>query len=171
MNVVVTVYDEKWPSMFEEEARALKAVFADECIDIHHIGSTSVPGLLAKPIIDIMPVVKNIEKAESFREEMIQLGYEPLGEAGISGRRYYRKGGKHRTHHVHMFQFDHDEEIERHIAFRDYLRAHREQAEKYGCLKARLAKQFPYDIEAYMDGKDKFVKQLEQDALHWKAND
>nr|WP_309244873.1 GrpB family protein [Bacillus sp. WMMC1349] len=70
-----------------------------------------------------------------------------------------------------MFQFDHDGEIERHIAVRDYLRVHPEQAEKYGCLKARLAKQFPYDIEAYMDGKDKFVKQLEQDALLWKAND
>ncbi|MDA1474956.1 GrpB family protein [Bacillus changyiensis] len=71
---------------------------------------------------------------------MIQLGYEPLGEAGIPGRRYDRKGGNHRTHHVHMFQFDHHEEIDRHIAVKDYLRAHPELAEKYRCLKARLAK-------------------------------
>ncbi|MED1740802.1 GrpB family protein [Bacillus swezeyi] len=170
MNVIVTAYNEKWPRLFQEEAQKLKAIFGGELIDIHHIGSTSVPGLQAKPIIDMMPVVKNIENAEIFNREMIAFGYEPLGEFGIPERRYYRKGGDKRTHQIHMFQFDNREEIDRHLAVRDYLRAHPEDAEMYGRFKARLAEQFPFNIEAYMDGKDTFVKRLEQHALDWKAN-
>lgn len=136
-------------------------------MDIHHIGSTSVPGLKAKPIIDIMPVVKHIEKIDSFNDQMAGLGYECMGELGMKGRRYFRKGGDNRTHQVHVFQADNKEDIHRHLAVRDYLRAHSEAAKQYGSLKENLAKQFPKDIAAYMDGKDAFVKQLERMALQW----
>lgn len=170
MNVVVTEYNDNWKQMFQEESQKIKHIFADELVQIHHIGSTSVPGLQAKPIIDIMPVVQDIEKIDSFNEQMERLGYECMGELGMKGRRYFRKGGDHRTHQVHVFQVDNKEDIHRHLAVRDYLRIHSEEARKYGNLKENLAKQFPKDIEAYMDGKDAFVKELEGKALQWYRN-
>lgn len=101
---------------------------------------------------------------------MTELGYECMGEFGISGRRYFRKGGTNRTHHIHVFQIDNKKDIDRHLAVRDYLRSHPEAAEQYGNLKEDLANQFPKDIEAYMDGKEAFVTELERTALEWYSN-
>lgn len=165
--VIVTDYNPMWPAMFEAEAAKIKEIFSDELIAIHHIGSTSVPGMKAKPIIDIMPVVRDINAVDKFNDKMIELGYEPMGEFGLPGRRYFRKGGDNRTHHVHVYQLDNRTEIERHLALRDYLREHKDAAEEYGRLKEELARRFPDDIEAYMDGKDQFVKELEKKALKW----
>ncbi|WP_199615292.1 GrpB family protein [Paenibacillus alkalitolerans] len=167
MKVVVTNYNVKWERMFREEAEKIKNVFVYELIEIHHIGSTSVPGLKAKPVIDIMPVVKDIEKIDLFNEQMTGLGYECMGEFGIKGRRYFRKGGDNRTHQVHVFQVDNKEDINRHLAVRDYLRTHAEEANLYAYLKENLAKQFPKDIVSYNNGKDAFVKELERKALNW----
>ncbi|MCR8630223.1 GrpB family protein [Paenibacillus radicis (ex Xue et al. 2023)] len=167
MNVVVTEYNDNWRQKFSEESQRIKDIFVDELIDIHHIGSTSVPGLKSKPIIDIMPVVKDIEKIDSFNGRMEELGYECMGELGMNGRRYFRKGGDNRTHQVHVFQGDNKEDITRHLVVRDYLRSHTDEANRYGVLKESLVKQFPRDIEAYMDGKDEFVKELESKALSW----
>lgn len=114
-----------------------------------------------------MPVVKDVKKIDSLNEQMTGLGYECMGELGMKGRRYFRKGGDNRTHQVHVFQEDNRVDINRHLAVRDYLRIHSEEVNHYGNLKERLAKQFPKDIEAYMDGKDTFVKELERKALHW----
>lgn len=167
MKIIVTEYDKNWVTLFEAEAEKIREVFQDELVDIHHIGSTSVPNLKAKPIIDMMPVVKEIARVDLHNEAMIKLGYEPLGEFGIRGRRYFRKGGENRTHHIHMFQVDNLLAIERHLAVRDYLRLNKEIANEYGELKAKLAKQFPLDNEGYCDGKDDFVQNLEQRALAW----
>lgn len=112
-------------------AEKLNQILKNEIIDIHHIGSTSVPGLSAKPIIDIMPVVKDINIVDKYNEEMQGIGYEPKGENGISGRRYFEKGGDNRTHHVHIYQVG-SYEIKRHLAFRDYLREHIEVKKVYG---------------------------------------
>jgi GrpB-like predicted nucleotidyltransferase (UPF0157 family) len=168
INVIVTNYNENWVKSFKEEAKRIREVLADEIVEIYHIGSTSVPGLKAKPIIDIMPIVKDIKAVDTFNTEMTEIGFEPLGEFGISGRRYFRKGGENRTHHVHIFQFDNKYEIERHLAVRDYLRSHKKEAIEYGNLKEQLAKEFPMDIEGYIVGKDEFVKNLEQKALEWQ---
>lgn len=170
MNVFVTKYNEKWPQLFEVETKKIREIFKDEMIDIHHIGSTSVPNLKAKPIIDMMPIVRNIENVDKYNEKMAEIGYEGLGEFGLPGRRYFRKGGENRTHQVHMYQFDNETEIERHLAVRDYLRAHKEAATTYGDLKEGLAKKFPADIQGYMEGKDAFVKDLERKGLEWKKN-
>lgn len=167
MKIIVTEYDEGWISLFEAEEKKIREVFQDELVDIHHIGSTSVPNMKAKPIIDIMPVVKDIEQVDLYSEAMIELGYEPLGEFGIQGRRYFRKGKENRTHHIHIFQENNLSAIERHLAVRDYLRSHKEKATEYGELKAKLARQFPLDNESYCDDKDDFVKNLEQLALKW----
>jgi GrpB-like predicted nucleotidyltransferase (UPF0157 family) len=167
MNVIVTNYDENWKNLFQEEAKKIRNILQDEIVEIHHIGSTSVPNLKAKPIIDIMPLVKNIENVDKFNSKMAEIGYEGLGEFGLKGRRYFRKGGENRTHQVHFYQFDNESEVERHLAVPAYLRAHDEDAKQYGELKARLAKEFPTDIEAYMEGKDAFVKDLQQKAMDW----
>jgi len=131
------------------------------------IGSTSVEGLKAKPVIDIMGAVKNIDNVDQYNDKFIKLGYEPMGEYGISKRRFFRKGGEKRTHHIHIFQITDRENVERHLAVRDYLREHSEDAAAYGELKSELAQKYPRDIEAYCDGKDFFVKNLEKKALAW----
>lgn len=164
--VVVNPYNENWPSMFLEEAEKIKLIFGKELIEIYHIGSTSVPGLQAKPIIDMMPVVKNINVVDDFNQEMENLGYEPRDEFGIPGRRYFPKGGDYRTHHVHVFQVG-SWDVLRHLAFRDYLREHPPDRKRYGDLKVKLAKQFSDNIDAYIDGKEQLVKEIEANALKW----
>lgn len=170
--VIVKVENHKdtWGHMFTEEAQKIKLIFGDELIDIHHIGSTSVRQLKAKPIIDMMPVVKQINKIDQFNQQMTEIGYEPLGEFGMKDRRYFRKGGNNRTHQIHVFEVNNKKDIDRHLAVRDYLRVHSDMAKQYGELKERLASQFPNDIVAYMDGKDLFMKELEQKALNWFLN-
>ncbi len=106
MKVQVVDYNENWIIHFEQEAKKLKDIFGDELIDIHHKGSTSVPELQAKPIIDIMPVVRRIELVDAYNSRMEFLGYECMGELGISGRRYFRKRGDNRTHQIHIFEPD-----------------------------------------------------------------
>ncbi|WP_051413994.1 GrpB family protein [Desulfitobacterium metallireducens] len=164
--VVVNDYNYQWPSMFKVEADKICEVFGEELIAVHHIGSTSVPGIKAKPIIDIMPLVRDIEVVDKFNDRMIALGYEPMGEFGIPKRRFFYKGGEDRTHHIHIFEYG-SIGAERHLAFRDFLRKHENDAKEYSLLKELLAKRFPNDIEGYIDGKNDFVKSLEQKAIKW----
>ncbi|MBB4822931.1 GrpB-like predicted nucleotidyltransferase (UPF0157 family) [Sporosarcina luteola] len=164
--VEVIPYSNGWPSTFQEEASELKRVFGSELIEIYHIGSTSVIGLSAKPIIDIMPVVKEIARIDSLHEAMRELGYEAKGENGIAGRRYFQKGGNDRTHHVHVYE-ERSPEIGRHLAFRDYLRAHPAIAKKYGDVKEELAKRYPNDIAAYIKGKEQLALEIEREAVEW----
>lgn len=164
-HIVVVDYDPLWPLLFRKEADAISRILGDNLVLIHHIGSTSVPFLAAKPIIDIMPVVKDLSGVDAVSGEFVKLGYEYLGEFGIKGRRYLRKGGQERTHQIHIFQMEDDTNILRHLAFRDYLRSHRDVAMEYVALKKDLAARFPYDIDRYCDGKDAFVKKIENLAL------
>ncbi|HEY3316002.1 MAG TPA: GrpB family protein [Bacillota bacterium] len=167
MRIVVVDYDPGWPGAFEREAAALRTVLGHLLAAIHHIGSTAVPGLKAKPVIDIMPVVTNISAVDLLAGRMRDLGYEAMGEAGIPGRRYFRKGPDLRTHNVHVFEMTNMVEIERHLAVRDYLRRHPDDAARYGALKAELAPRVNDDIYAYMDGKNDFVQALQRTALAW----
>jgi GrpB-like predicted nucleotidyltransferase (UPF0157 family) len=168
-NIIVVLYNPDWPVQFQAEAAKITAIFGQELLAIHHIGSTSVPDLSAKPIIDIMPVVRDIEQVDAFNPAMIELGYEPRGEYGIPGRRYFSKGDDaSRTHHVHAFALD-SPEVDRHLDFRDYLIAHPETAKYYATLKAELARQFPNDIFGYMAGKDGFIKETLLKAQQWRV--
>lgn len=164
--VEVTSYNPQWNSIFKKEAHTLHNIFGSEIIEIHHIGSTSVSGLKAKPIIDIMPVVKEISRIDEFNTALTAIGYEAKGENGIPGRRYFQKGGDSRTHHVHIYELG-NPEIERHLVFRDYLRAHPDDVKKYGNLKEALSQRFPYDIEAYIKGKEHLVLEIERKAFVW----
>jgi GrpB-like predicted nucleotidyltransferase (UPF0157 family) len=164
--VEVKPYDVRWISMFKEEAQKLQEIFGSEVIAVHHIGSTSISGLKAKPIIDMMPIVNDIHKIDHFNTAMAALGYEAKGENGIAGRRYFQKGGDHRTHHVHIYEKG-NPEIERHLAFRDYLRVHKEEATKYADLKDSLSKRYPYDIDSYIKGKEQMVLEIDRKAVEW----
>ncbi|MTD38278.1 GrpB family protein [Erwinia sp. CPCC 100877] len=165
--VEVITYSEKWQQQFEQEKQLLQVLFAKELVAVHHIGSTAIQQISAKPIIDILVVVTDIEQVENYNEEMRKLGYMDFGENGIAGRRFLAKGGERRSHHVHVFEKNHPE-IDRHLAFRDYLNDHPEQAQAYSQLKKQLAQQFPLDIEKYMSGKDHLIKEIDRKAAEWQ---
>lgn len=115
-------------------------------------------------------LVTNISLVDKHNKEFVAIGYECMGEFGIEGRRYFRKGGDNRTHQIHIFEQSNHKDINRHIAVRDFLRTHPDIALEYGELKMELAYRFSEDIEGYCTGKDAFVKQLEKDALLWYQN-
>ena len=141
MKVRLADYSEDWSQLFQAEADFLKTIFGDEIIRCEHFGSTSVKGMKAKPVIDMMCIVKNIEKVDLFNNQIDSLGYDIAGEWGIAGRRLFRKGGDNRTHHIHFYQFD-NPEIERHLIFRDYLRSHPQEVAKYSRFKEELAQRY-----------------------------
>ncbi|WOV83028.1 GrpB family protein [Sporosarcina jeotgali] len=167
MRVIVVDHDSEWDQLFQEEAKKIKELFGEELVDIHHIGSTSVPGLQAKPILDMMPVVRDIQKVEFRNEQMEDMGYEALGEFGTPRRRYFRKGGDARTHQVQFYQADDTYNVDRHLAVKNFLRTHPDEARRYGELKASLANKYPNDSSSYVEGKSSFIKNLEEKALSW----
>ncbi|USK64533.1 GrpB family protein [Peribacillus frigoritolerans] len=164
--VEVVPYKKEWSKLFHEEFQKLEDIFGPEMMNVYHIGSTAIPAIHAKPVIDILAVVKDVECVADFNKEMEEMGYDFKGENGIAGRRFFRKGGDERTHHIHMFQNGH-EEIARHLAFRDYLRAHPDEAQEYSRLKQRLAAEFPDDIKGYVNGKNDFIKKVDEKAKYW----
>ena len=165
--VEVVPYQPAWRERFEEEAATLRALLGPQIVSVHHIGSTSVPGLAAKPIIDVLVQVRDIEAVDGLDAQMRASGYLPRGENGIPGRRYFRKGTAERhTHHVHVYQVGHPR-VRDHLAFRDYLAAHPAQAAAYGALKQELAARHRYDIDAYQAGKGPFIQTLVDRAMAW----
>lgn len=167
--IKVIEHDPNWRLKFELEAQILKNILGDVLIDIHHIGSTSVTGLHAKPIIDILLEASDLSELDSKNKEMESIGYEVMGEFGIPGRRYFRKGKDVRTHHVHSFVSG-DPGLIRHIAFRDYLIAHSDIAKEYGLLKTEIIKRNNHDMGFYCDAKDPFISLHEPKAVEWYMN-
>jgi GrpB-like predicted nucleotidyltransferase (UPF0157 family) len=169
-NIEVVEYDPRWPAFYQEEASAIREVLADVALAVHHVGSTAVPRLAAKPVIDLLVEASGLPQVDSRNQDMLSLGYRPLGENGIPGRRYFVKGGNSaRTHNIHIFQQGHPE-IEAMLAFRDYLRAHPRIAARYGRLKIALATQHPDDIRSYVSGKDPFIKERLAQARSWRSS-
>lgn len=165
MKIRLTEYREDWAEMFQNEAKFLKTIFGDEIIQFEHFGSTAVYGMKAKPVIDMMCIVKSIDKVDIFNNQMANIGYDIAGEWGITGRRLFRKGGENRSHHIHFYQFD-NSEITRHLIFRDYLKSHPSEVAKYSRFKEELAQR--YDTTShYSPAKKKFVSELEQKTLKW----
>jgi GrpB-like predicted nucleotidyltransferase (UPF0157 family) len=167
----VVMYDDHWPAEYEAEAERIREAIGEVAVRIHHIGSTAVPGLSAKPVIDVLVEVSGLAKLDALSPRMESLGYEAKGEFGIAGRRYFRRDNAFgvRTHQIHAFELR-SAQTDRHLAFRDYLISHPEVARAYGELKRQLAAHFPNDIDAYMDGKDSFVKQYEAEGIAWCAS-
>jgi len=169
--IIVAAYDPLWPREFERAAGEVVAALGPKLLAIHHIGSTSIPGIHAKPVIDMLAVVADLAAVDQRRAAMEQLGYEVMGEFGIPARRYFRRDDStgRRTHQIHAFA-DGSPHVRRHLAFRDFMRAHPALAGEYSDLKRRLAEAHPHDMEAYMDGKDGFIKEMESRALEWAGS-
>ncbi|WP_442598769.1 GrpB family protein [Neobacillus sp. D3-1R] len=165
MQVRLSEFSEEWALRFQDEVQILQSIFGDEIQRFEHFGSTSVRGLKAKPVIDMMCIVKDIDKIDTFNDRMASLGYDVAGDWGIAGRRLFRKGGEERTHHIHFYQFD-NPQIERHIIFRDYLRAHPEEVARYSQFKEELTQRFNLTSD-YSPAKKPFVSEMEKRATRW----
>jgi GrpB-like predicted nucleotidyltransferase (UPF0157 family) len=152
----VVEYDPNWPALYEEEKAPILRVLGSVVLDIQHIGSTAVPGAAAKPIIDIMVGVDDPVAGEKCIQPLETIGYEFRGEAGIPGRLFFGKGTP-RTHHLHVVDQDGDF-WKSHILFRDFLRAHPDEAERYCELKRQLAARFAADREAYTEAKAPLIE-------------
>ena len=169
--VEVVPHDPNWRRSFETESKLIALAITENVVAIHHIGSTAIPQIHAKPIIDILVEVKDITKIDVQSSALEALGYEAMGEFGISGRRFFRKGNEAgiRTHHLHGFEVN-SAQIERHLAFRDYMISHPEDAQQYSELKRELANKYHDNIQGYMDGKDGFIKEIDLKAAKWRAS-
>jgi GrpB-like predicted nucleotidyltransferase (UPF0157 family) len=157
--VVIVDYDPTWPQQFEAERDAMVAALGDAMdgvLSVDHVGSTSIPRCPAKPIIDILIGVRELADGVRCITPMVTLGYECVGEFGIPGRIYFRKGVP-RSHHVHLVE--HGSDVwGRTLGFRDALRARPELVEQYANLKRELAARFGSDREGYTEAKSPFVK-------------
>ena len=167
-NIEVVSYIPQWAQLFEQEKTVLLEQAGSVIERVHHIGSTSVVGLSAKPVIDIILEVTSLEDLDRVQSVFEGLGYQAMGEYGIPQRRFYMKGGECRSHHIHAFCAGHSH-VQRHLAFRDYLRAHPQALLEYQALKIKTAASCNNDIEQYCDGKNDFIKTHEAKALKWLA--
>ena len=168
MTKEVVPFCKHWLKDFSSAQSELLVVFSTMCTRVHHIGSTSVPGMDAKPIIDILVEVIDINGVDARNPKMTEIGYECMGEYGITGRRYFRRMNSQgvRTHHVHVFESGTTNAL-RHLAFRDYLIAHPAKAREYAKLKKELAVNAKGNWNDYVEGKDPFIKETEKLALAW----
>lgn len=162
-------HDPHWAEQAsQEEARILEAVWP-AIIEMHHVGSTAIPGIAAKPIIDLVGVGPNLDAIEEVRPKLEALGYAWHGEFGLEGRRFCTLSDPHtglRRFHLHCYAVG-DHSIHRHLAFRDYLRARPAVAEAYQAMKRDCAAKHPDDSHAYTDCKDRWIKRVEAEALKW----
>jgi GrpB-like predicted nucleotidyltransferase (UPF0157 family) len=167
--VILAPYDPQWPAMAEAHAGRLQ-VLGSILVAVHHIGSTSVPGLAAKPIIDLMPLVTNLGDLDSERSRIEDLGYGWFGELGLAGRRYCALSNEDdvRIAQLHFFEAG-SPQVRRHLAFRDYLRAHPAITAEYEREKRRARDLHPNDSHAYTDEKSEWVRGAEVRALDWFA--
>ena len=154
--VEVVRYDPRWPVLFEHERELILSALGEIILDIQHTGSTAVPGLAAKPIIDIMVGVRSMDLPERHLHAMEAIGYEFRDDGGVPGRLYFRKGAP-RSHQVHMTVAG-EEFWNNQILFRDFLRAHPSEAKQYEELKQPLARKFRHDRIGYNDGKTGFIQ-------------
>lgn len=164
--IQVVPYNPEWLVLYDEEKQRITNALGKVVEAVHHIGSTSIAGLAAKPIIDIMLEVSSLDALDKRSGGLVDLGYEAKGELGIERRRYFQKGGDDRTHQIHAFQVG-DTHVTRHLAFRDYLKAHSKVLEEYEVLKIQVAESCNNDIEAYCDGKNNFIQIHERKAVEW----
>lgn len=167
MHVRVVDYDPRWPLLYAQEAARIPGNSRGQPLGDppHRLDQRCESG--GQAVIDILAVVRCLQRVDIAAFEA--LGYESMGEYGLPGRRFFRKGGQARTHHIHLYARASQGEIRRHLALPAYLRAHPDAALAYGALKRNLAERFCEDIDAYCAGKDAFVKELERRALDWFA--
>ena len=159
--VVVLPYDEQWKQDFLAIKAELAAALGPLALRIEHVGSTSVPGLSAKPIIDIDVVIKDYSVLEDVVPALGKIGYQHEGDLGIAGREAFKYEGKEhlRKHHLYVCP-EASPELKRHIAFRDHLRTHPDAVREYSAIKEAGAKKYPDDIDGYIAHKSPFIARI-----------
>lgn len=156
-------YDDRWPTLFADEARRIRDVCAGLLLDLEHVGATAIPGMCAKPILDIAAGRPRTVNAGEYVAPLRSAGYEHRGEQGVVGREFFRRG-QPRAYHIHLVEQG-GEVWHRYLTFRDSLRADPDAARRYADLKRFLAARFPRDREAYIDGKGAFVEEILRRAM------
>jgi len=159
--VIVHPYNDQWKNEFIKIKNLLKNLLNDSVIAIEHVGSTSVEGLSAKPIIDIDIVIENYDMFDEVKSKLQTLGYYHEGDLGIKDREAFAYDNKPElmTHHLYVCPI-YSEELNRHIVFRDYLRTHDEDKELYGKVKLESAKLYPNDIDKYLLAKSPCIEEI-----------
>ena len=158
--VDLSVYSEKWKTLFEDEKALILKKIGYLVSDVQHVGSTSVEGLISKPIIDIVIGVESFDVVEKSAQLLSEIGYEHLGTFGIEGRHFFiKESGNIRTHHLHMVLYR-GELWNNHIMFRNWLREHPKDREQYAELKKTLAEKYRENREKYTDEKSEFVRRI-----------
>lgn len=160
-HVVVEPYNEAWPKAFESIRTELVDALGDLAVRIEHVGSTSVKGLSAKPVIDIDIVIKDRSSLGAVIDALAKNGYTHEGDLGIPGREAFKYEGKEHlmSHHLYVCAED-AAELKRHTAFRDYLRAHPKAVLEYSRIKEEGALLYPYDIDGYIRHKAPFIESI-----------
>ncbi len=159
--VVLAPHDTAWADQFQQLADQMKDACGDRLVAIHHIGSTSVPGLVAKPLIDMMPELRRHEDGPILAPLLEPLGFVYFGAYGIDGRHFFRRKAAVDVN-AHMFETGHLE-IERHVVFRDALRSDANLLAAYQSLKEELALRFPNDVDSYARSKSDFIEGVLRD--------
>jgi GrpB-like predicted nucleotidyltransferase (UPF0157 family) len=162
--VIIVDYDPAWPVHFEMLHAVVASALGDLALTVEHVGSTAVPGLAAKPIIDMDVVIPSRSDVPTAVDRLSRLGYKHRGDLGIAGREAFSHPPGLPPHHLDVCARD-SEELMHHILFRDYLRAHPDEARAYAQLKRRAASVFREDRDAYTEAKSVFVEELLQLAL------
>ncbi len=165
--VELVPHNPEWSQLADEETKRILEQLSIPVIGIYHIGSTSIPGIKAKPIIDFVMEVEDLDEVIRSVEVLEKLGYISKGEYGIPGRQFFTKDtNNERSHHLHVFQKGHPD-IERHLVFRDFLRANPEAAREYEKIKEKLAKRFPKKSGSYTEAKSDFILSMDEVARYW----
>ena len=161
--VHIVEYSPNWPTLYEQEKKLIVGVLGHAITDIQHIGSTAVPGLGAKPIIDILVAAHKRGPVEEYSGRLRPIGYRHQSHEDDAKRLFFQKGTP-RTHHLHIVEYD-SWEYRRHILFRDCLRTHPETAQRYEKLKRELAIKFASDREDYTESKSEFIESVVDRAI------
>lgn len=160
-HIIVLPYDEGWAQAFENIRAELDTALGRLALSIEHVGSTSVRGLAAKPIIDIDVVIESSAVFGEVKAALAKAGYHHKGDLGITGREAFSYEGKEHLmkHHLYVCP-ENSAELRRHTAFRDYLRTHPDAVAEYSRIKAEGAKLFPHDIDSYIAHKSPFIESI-----------
>ena len=157
--------DPDWPRQAQDLGARLGEVLGANLLRCHHVGSTSIPGLWAKPIVDLLPEVADIEALDRMQDRLEAAGYEYRGEFGLVGRRLLLlHQGERRISNLHCYQQG-DPGVLRHLAFRDYLRSRPDRVQEYEAVKKHCRELHPLDLQAYNGCKDAWIRRVEGEAL------
>ena len=160
-HIIVQPYDEMWKQDFISISNEIRDALGELALRIEHVGSTSVPGLSAKPVIDIDVVIRDDSMLEEVVSRLAKIGYQHEGNLGIAGREAFGYEGKEHLKEHHLYVCPEDSpELKRHVAFRDYLRSHPDAVREYSRIKEEAASLYPYDIDQYIGHKSPVIEKI-----------